>query len=282
MEIYYIKVNFIQERKLLLFNEFAYKEIDYAKFIIKNGFKTENIKYECSILAKYYKSIGLNKSEARSKIIDICNRSIKEFYYEMYYPLIESGINSGFKKDIIQIDEIKFYKEELDYINNIDVNYSNKKLLFGLLLTKKLNQAVSSSEKLGFVFNGNKRNYANLKRFSGLKNRTQKQINYMFADLIDLELISIRDDDRKYLLFMEHIQDSKELVFTVSNFETAILLFDSYNDKYKVKECEVCGEVFKIESNRHIYCKKCQKQKELQKYNQYNKKRFLPPLERDF
>ena len=261
-----------------MFNEFAYKEIDYAKFIIKNGFKTENIKYECSILAKYYKSTGLNKSEARSKIIDICNRSIKEFYYEMYYPLIESGINSGFKKDIIQIDEIKFYKEELDYISSININYSNKKLLFGLLLTKKLNQAVSSSEKLGFVFNGNKRNYANLKRFSGLKNRTQKQINYMFADLIDLELISIRDDDRKYLLFMEHIQDSKELAFTASNFETAILLFDSYNDKYKVNVCEVCGEIFKVESVKHPYqkyCKFCQKEKELERYIKYNKKRRL-------
>lgn len=244
-----------------MYNKYYCKELDYAKQIVKNGFITNNIKYELIILAKYFKSLGLNRSEARSKIIDICNRSIKEFYYEVYYAIIEGSINVGFKKELVQIDEIKFYKEELDYINSINVNYSVKKLMFGLVLIKKINQAVANSENMGFVFNGSKYNYSNLKKLSGLSNRTQKQINYMFADLIDSELISIRDDDRKYLLFMEHIQNSKELAFTVSNFETAILLFDNYNDKYKVNVCEVCGEIFKVESKSFPpkYCKVCAK-----------------------
>lgn len=254
-----------------MYNKYYCKELDYARQIVKDGFITNNIKYELTILAKYFKSLGLSKAEAKSRIIDICNRSIKEFYYEVYYPIIEGSINTGFKKELVQIDEISFYKEELNYVNSINVNYSVKKLMFGLLLIKKINQAVANSENIGFVFNGSKYNYSNLKKFSGLSNRTQRQINYMFAELIDVELVSVRDDDRKYLLFMNHIQGSMELAFTVSNFEAAILLFDNYNGKCKVNTCGVCGEIFKVSSKTNVplSCKACQRVKDLDKKRKY-------------
>ena len=38
------------------------------------------------------------------------------------------------------------------------------------------------------------------------------------------------------------------------------MYFDKFNGDKKVKECDVCGELFKINSNRNKYCKKCAKE----------------------
>lgn len=244
-----------------MFNKYSYKDIDYAKAIEANGFLSNRTKSECEILAKYYNILGYSKKDIKTKIIEVCNRSIKDFYYEMYYKAIESAINSGVKKEPIQVNSITFYKEELDYINSLDLNYMVKKLIYGILTLKKLSKEATHSEKLGFTLIGSPTNYSKIKTFAGLKNKSQSQINLLFADMLDLGLISIRDDDKKYLLFLDNIQDSKDIAFTISNFETAILHFDNYNEKYKITKCEVCDEWFKIESKSFPpkYCKECAK-----------------------
>ena len=77
----------------------------------------------------------------------------------------------------------------------------------------------------------------------------------MFSDMLEMGLISIRDDNKKYLLFLDNIQESKEECFRIEDFETAQLHFDAYNEKYKINRCEVCGKWFKLASNSQIYCK---------------------------
>ena len=258
-----------------MFNQYSYKDIDYAKAIERNGFISNRVKSECEVLARYYNSLGYPKKEIKNKIIEICNRSIKNFYYEMYYSIIESAINAGMKKEPTQVDYITIYKEELDYINSLDLKYPVKKLMYGILVLKKLSQQAFHSEKMGFTLVGGADNYTKLKVFSGLKNRLRSEIDYMFSDMLEAELISIRDDNKKYLLFLDNIQDSKEECFRIEDFETAYLHFDAYNKKYRVNQCECCGILFRDVSKYKPsqYCNKCQKEKELEKHVKYNKKR---------
>ena len=243
-----------------MFNQYSYKDIDYAKAIERNGFISNRVKSECEVLVRYYNSLGYPKKEIKNKIIEICNRSIKNFYYEMYYSIIESAINAGMKKEPTQVDYITIYKEELDYINSLDLKYPVKKLMYGILVLKKLSQQAFHSEKMGFNLVGGADNYTKLKVFSGLKNRSRSEIDFMFSDMLEAGLISIRDDNKKYLLFLDNIQDSKEECFRIEDFETAYLHFDAYNEKYKVNKCEACGDWFKIDSRFNPYqkyCKKC-------------------------
>ena len=78
--------------------------------------------------------------------------------------------------------------------------------------------------------------------------------------------------NKKYLLFLDNIQDSKDECFKIEDFETAYLHFDAYNERYKINKCEVCGKWFKIESIKHPYqkyCKTCQKNRELDTKKRY-------------
>ena len=254
-----------------MFNQYSYKDIDYAKAIERNGFISNRVKSECEVLARYYNSLGYPKKEIKNKIIEICNRSIKNFYYEMYYSIIESAINAGMKKEPTQVDYITIYKEELDYINNLDLKYPVKKLMYGILVLKKLSQQAFHSEKMGFTLVGGADNYTKLKVFSGLKNRSRSEIDFMFSDMLEAGLISIRDDNKKYLLFLDNIQDSKEEYFKIEDFETAYLHFDAYNEKYRINKCKVCGQWFKVDSKTNIplTCKICQKDRELDKKKKY-------------
>ena len=37
-----------------MFNQYSYKDIDYAKAIERNGFISNRVKSECEVLARYY------------------------------------------------------------------------------------------------------------------------------------------------------------------------------------------------------------------------------------
>jgi hypothetical protein len=61
--------------------------------------------------------------------------------------------------------------------------------------------------------------------------------------------------------------------YKVTDFTTCGLWWEKYIDNKKVAQCNICSKLFMRNSNRQRYCKKCAKEKEIEKYDKYNQKR---------
>ena len=120
---------------------FKYNEKIYAEEIIKRGFITNRKIKELQILSKYLKYKGMSIKEIEEYIINFCNKNISEFDYSIHFRMVNKVINYCKKptNNLLIINSICVYQEEIEYVNNLDLSDIHKKVLFGLIIQNKIN-----------------------------------------------------------------------------------------------------------------------------------------------
>ena len=258
--------------------------MDYAEEIISNGFTSKYIATELNIIAKYYKSLGKNEDEIKQVLIDFCKSNLKGFNQAIHFKIINTAVKHSLnpKNKLIQIDKVDIIKNELSIIEAMDIPHDYKRVVFTLLALTKLNKdfgKIKNGEIKSSDFNfGGHKNYRELVATSKITfNKTKKSIVKNIHDLIrvldEKGIVEITGNGKIKLLFMYGIEEDDDIVFSVNDYSVIGFFYDLYCGENRVKECESCRIPIKAKSNRQNFCEACSRDKKLEKYKKYNKKR---------
>lgn len=143
-----------------------------------------------------------------------------------------------------KIEQANIYQHEVDYINNLNVSYEAKKILFTFLVKRKF-------DFWSFLDNQKIRNSAHTK----IKLRRENFFKYV-RELFECEAIDY--DNQGFIIFNPPLEtDGSQIAITVTNHDKAGLYLDFINHVPLVKWCDKCNEPFKARGNKAKYCDVC-------------------------
>lgn len=275
--------------------EYKYNEREYAKKIYEEGFQTRFIKYELVILVKYLKELGRTKKDTEIELYSFCEKYINKFNKIKYYKVIDGAIRDGRKRNnkLIVLDSIVIMKSELEHIDSLDVGYEYKKLLFAMLVSKKISFALAKiqpekkeeEKNLSLFIGGSTKKFKELFKLANITSKYEVDGKYytykvdnMINELVKKELVSSLDNHSGliYLDCLKDIEQDGEIFYELKNkdFDKIGYIFDYYKGENKIKMCEVCGSLFKQKSNKQKYCVDCSKQIKLENDRKIQKERY--------
>lgn len=249
--------------------EYKYNELKYAQRIEQSGFLTKYHVYELTLLVKLWKQQGIKPKERKEKIYEFCEKHIKGFNKVKYFKKINSALNSGGKKNnpLIIIDEVPITENEIKYINNLQLDYSCKKILFSLLVNNKIKKGICRlkyGDSSNYNFIGGKQKYYNEIYETSKISKTQK-INNIINTLQALGFIDVRTRGRINLLFIDNIENSNRILFNITTFDNIGYYLDWYNGDPKIIRCENCSKLIKQTNSVRKYCKACAREINIRK-----------------
>lgn len=265
-------------------NKFKYKERDYAKEILNNGFTSKHILTELKILAKYYKELGYKEDELKDLICNFCKENLNGYNHAIHFRVINSAINhaNDDKNKLMQIDKIDITKSELEYIDKLDITHEQKRVIFTLLVMTKLSKEYTRLKdheiKSNEFYFGKHNKYRELVSTSKISfDKRKKSLIKNIHDLIRLfhekGIVEIRVNGNIKLLFMYDIEECENVEIVVDDYGVIGFYYDLYYEENRVKKCEECGRLIKA-YNTQKYCNECslEKKKESKRENWHKNK----------
>lgn len=254
---------------------YKYNEHKYAELINQNGFLTKHIPTELKLLAIYYRDIlELKPKERLEKMYLFCQKHIPDFNKAKYFKIVNRAYKQSLKTEnkLITINSIPIYEDEVNYINSLNLSIDHKKVLFALLVYKKLCRSVynirhsEDTEKKEYnmiFFNGGNKTYNNIKNISKISSKYKLNDDIIY-DLSQYEL-ERTDDNTVYLVtimnkglillnYIDYIKETGNIAVEVKNFNNIGWYLDYYNHADKMKLCKYCNQPFKKSSNRQEFC----------------------------
>ena len=263
--------------------DYKYTELDYARNIYENGFQSEqHMPTELRLVATYMRRVlDYKPKKLKEEFCKWCEQYIPGYKLELYYKRVNSAISQACKKNsmLINIDNIDFYKYEMDYIDNLpimknietgeisDLSYDCKKLIFTLLFKMKSNKIFAESKSTdpdfkynGKYFKGGQKKYTELKKLAKLPEKlkinediintlwTNGIVTSMYKGLIKLDFM-----EDVYQLENNELSD-KTIVLQITDYDRVGWYFDYYHQDKKISFCKYCGKIFKKKSNRQECC----------------------------
>lgn len=270
-----------------------YNELEMAKDLYENGLHNmNNIGNELRLVAIYIRRVlDLKPKQLREQMYGYAEKYIIGYKREKYYPIINKAINNAVKKGscLISVENIPIYKEEIDYINSVEIKseheYECRKLMFTILTKMKLNKEIfnirnmnEEKECSGKFFKGGQRKYNELKRQAKIPDKIKLNEN-LFHDLYNSKLVEPKYNGLIEFKFIDGINELEleNKAIEINQFDDVGWYYDLYMGDAKIKQCEVCGKLIKIKSNKDNstkYCEKCkeEKHKEQDRIYQQNKR----------
>lgn len=257
---------------------FVFDEVDYAKDMLKNGFKKaeymQNI--ELMILAKYLFSIGKDEKEVRYDIDSFCEQHRKYFNTYLFDNMLNSIVKRASKSNIRTGKIIHITKSEIDIIIHRTKELKEKKLVFMkvafvmLFLSKVYSDGVIRANRFEIF------------KMANVKVSEMRKME-IFQELTGVGLINYktsrgRDKTSGYIVcFADDKISEKDYIYNnVDSLDKKLIkILNEYKKGDKDKYCENCGLLIVKINNKTKYCSECKREKELEKYKKYNKRRKL-------
>lgn len=255
-----------------------YNELEVARNLYENGLQNMNsIGNELRLVAIYIRRVlDLKPKQLREQMYGYAEKYIIGYKREKYYPIINRAINNATKKGscLISIESIQILQNELDYINSVEIEseheYECRKLMFTILTKMKLNKEIFNIRNTdedkscsGKYFKGGQRKYNELKRQAKIPDKI-KLNEELFHDLYKSKLVEPKYNgliEFKFIDEINKLDESKEII-SINQFDDIGWYYDLYMGDKKIKQCEVCGKLIKIKSNKDTSTKYCDKCKE--------------------
>lgn len=261
--------------------DYKYNELEYARLIYNKGFQSKHIPTELRLLALYYRDVlGLKPKDRKNKLYEFCEKHIPNYNRARHFKMIEKSLKQANNKTskLITINQVDMYEDEVDFINSLNLSDNHKKVLFSLLVHKKLSKIVydirnsnieDKKEYNMMFFKGNNKAYNDIKKISNISS-TIKINDEIIYDLSNYILFEKGKDDKpeylikvlhKGLIVLNYIQECNEngnVVITIKDFDNVGLYLDYYNGVDKVLLCKHCNQPFKQTKNNILYCNKHQ------------------------
>ncbi|MEX0594982.1 MAG: hypothetical protein WD512_00670 [Candidatus Paceibacterota bacterium] len=256
----------------------SYKEVEYVESLLNKKATDRSIGNDLKILAKYYKSQRKPPKEPEELLYKYCNTKGKSWFKEViHFKLVDAAVNHSRKKEniIVNVDSVSVTKNEINYINSMDLDKLEKKILFAFIVTDKLKKEKmrlkglqTDKNKENHYFGGAEFTYRTmLDSLQEKITRTfkEKGIHTTIKKFNEMGLTRTARKSSVELLFIDDIEEDSEVAVEVLDFDKIGLYYDYYIGDEKIKKCEKCEVLIKVSGNRTKYCKDCweKKQREL-------------------
>lgn len=244
-------------------NDYFNYQTKYAEQIYENGFQSDNYMLELKLLAVYMRdNLGYKPKKREEELTNFCKENIHGFRMNRDYFYITQPLS--YSKDkrhkLIDFDDINIYQSEIDFIDNQDVSYNTKKVMFTLLVEHKKSEKrykiTNGEEYHNNWWGGTSKKYTYLKKISKIP--TNYDINYqIFYELIQAGLANNAIEGMVILNFLDDITTDGEVIYNITDFENVGWYYDLYHNENKVKQCKQCGKLFKQTGKFQLYCTDC-------------------------
>lgn len=242
--------------------QYKYNELEYAKLIYNKGFQTKYFKTEIKLLALYLRDIGMSPKKRTEYIYDFCKKHIEDFSEVKYFSLLDSAIkySQNKKRQFVVIKSIPIVKSEVDYIMGLEnIDYNSKRVLFTLLVQKKLDNLTyyfrNGNKSTSINFKGGNKKYNKLKQLSNIPKNIKINDDIIY-NLAELGYIEIKYAGLIRLSYINEIEyKDNDIVIEVINYDKTGLYFDYYNKLDKIRLCKECSDPFIQTASNQQYCK---------------------------
>lgn len=248
-------------------NQYKFRDYEYAQKVYNEGFLSKYQDTEIKLVSLYMRDIlGIeNKSERKDAIITFCEKNISGYNRASHFKLVNRALNYSCNKSnkLITIDFVTVSKSEIEYIQNQDLTDTEKKVMFTLLVWKKLDKIwfeIKNENKTydNIFFKGSKAKYQDLKKMSCIKSNINVNSDVIYV-LISKGYITSYPKGSIRLDFINKIEysDDDEIVLEIRTYPLVGYYWDMYNGNNHIRTCLKCDNIFYKTSNNQIYCKDC-------------------------
>ena len=197
-----------------------------------------------------------NNEEIENIIINILEHTYGNNFNRAYWKKIIASMVKDLKSKnikMINIDNIKIYKEELEIIKSLE-DLKTEKIAFTLLVYAKINNIVNkfSDGKINIPI-------TNILKESLLRCGNESKI--LMSILYKLKYIKQSNTCDNTSLKINYLNEQGELAFIIDDLRDyqPITWYLEYRLGLKYKKCEKCGKRFEVKSNNKVKCNECQK-----------------------
>ena len=210
-----------------------------------------------------------NNEEIENIVINILEHTYGNNFNRAYWKkIIASMIKDLKSKNIkmIDIDNIKIYKEELEIIKSLE-DLKTEKIAFILLVYAKINNIVNkfSDGKINIPI-------TNILKESLL--RCGNESKMLMSNLYKLKYIKQSNTCDNTSLKINYLNEQGEIEFTIDDLRDyqPITWYLEYRLGLKYKKCIICVKRFAGKSNNKGRCNECQKEENKKNKLKYYKK----------
>lgn len=228
-------------------------EKEYVMNMIEQNKVSNKPSETISMMIKYHKGENVIKDNVYDIINEYMLKNYKYYNKTKWKDMIERYIDDIYEKDykLVQIKYIPVSSSELDKIKSIQ-NKRLERLMFTMLVIAKYYN----------IINVNNNSWVNLKDKEIFKianfNIPTKTQCLLINDLYSQKLIEYSkkvDNVNNRVTFI----DNKDETIEVNDLRDLGYFYDKYMGYTKLKQCEVCGKMFKASNNKNKYCTTCAK-----------------------
>ena len=227
------------------------------------------------ILAKYYLSKGMNRSQVYQTIDDFLNKNFEGYNSVNWLRTVKGIINKLYQDkeyNLVVINSINITKNEIDIIKKIN-NIRLEKLAFTLLVYAKIYNQLNHSdsnwvnEQHRYIFSDAK--VAATKIEQGKMVHTLKELG-----LVDVSVVVDNTNIK-----VNFIDNDNEVVIKITDFRNFVYEYLKYFEYDKYMRCVKCNLLIKTKNNKHQYCPECAKEVNIKKTIENRKNRKLFEIE---
>lgn len=242
-----------------------FNQIAYVEYLLENAYLINDPKTyfnNIRLLTIYLRQEKNLKPKQREEYVyNFVQTYDKSYNKVLDYKRIDRAIKAGAKGELKVFNFPRIYKNEFDYINNLPIDISRRRVLFSAYCFYKLRNAEYPNLTGNIYVPNNIVSISKLKTTSKIKDN----IKYYLNELKDqyLDWCPARDSSI-VLKFVENMplpnleDDSCEL----TNFNELYLYYDYFLEDKSVAFCEECGDIyrdknFKKVGARQRFCNNC-------------------------
>ena len=243
-----------------------YRQKEQAQKIFGHGFQTNSNAghgRELKLLAVYLRDeCNMKPREIWDYLIKFCEAHVSDYHYRAYYRLIDVACKyAGNKQNVlIQVDSLPVSYNEMAYIESLDIPYDHKKIMFSILMIKKLDKACYEQRheeeyKMGYL-SADDDKLRFLKKVSGVKLNIPKEVLFEWREK-GLIQVSYAGYILSFMDQMMHYQEElpEVIVMNIRHFDCFGAYWDLMFKGEKMTSCKVCGRpIWKTKANV-CYCK---------------------------
>ena len=225
----------------------TFDELVKAQDILKNGFESGIVsKYEISVLAKYYFSLGMIGNKLKKELIDFCKKHSANFNEITHRETINSAINIAEKFNLKTCSDVIITLSEMNIIRSLPYKYA--KVLFimaALAKNSKQNKTLKkqkSENNERYYCAQSLREVIRIAKISMAENDIKKMKHYL-------------DAENGYISATETSSKSWEICIIDNSSSPEVIIRDMNKlHDYLPRFCERCKKTIE---NSQKYCEEC-------------------------
>lgn len=239
-----------------------YDESKGGERIYNGGFDGYFSWKEGLLLAKHLRyNLGYGDAKVKKTLIELSQKFDETFNYVRSRRTIRNMVRVSRNRPLVNTGAVNITQRDVDLVRTIK-NFKYQKILLSCILLAK------RETNKGYV---NRADWTLIKKIVS-KKITNANIRDAFFTFYKVGIVEPVNASQKITL---DGQDTSQILFKVNNDKMAFSLIARYKEYCggELGFCIRCGSEFIKSSPRKIYCQKCSRENELNKYRRFNQKR---------